>query len=381
MKKANLNRMVKSCMGILLVLSFLSITCKKPAVETGLKDPFKDKFLIGVAVNAPQILGKDSIARSFIIRHFNSLTAENAMKWERIHPKPGKYNFTLADTMVNFAQQNGMAMIGHTLVWHAQTPSWVFQDSTGAPLTRDALLSVMKDHIFTVVGRYKGKVKGWDVVNEALNEDGSMRKSKWMDIIGEDYVQKAFEYTHEADPDAELYYNDFNIELPGKREGAIKLVKALQDSGIKVGGLGIQGHWHLDFPSLQTIDTSLTEFGKLGIPLMITEFEINVIPERELSVIGAEISQSAEYKAAIDPYSGGLPDSVQQKLADCYAGIFKLFLKHDDKVSRVTFWGLHDGYSWKNNWPVRGRTNYPLLFDRQYQPKPAYYAVIKTVEP
>ncbi|MBN2273952.1 MAG: endo-1,4-beta-xylanase [Bacteroidales bacterium] len=380
MKKSNLNHSLRSFAGFCLVMVFLCLSCRKPADERGLKDAFSDKFLIGVSVDTYQILKPDSLAQDFIKMHFNAVTAENAMKWERIHPLPGQYTFMLADSIVDFAVRNGMAVIGHTLVWHAQTPSWVFEDSTGNLLTRDSLLAVLKDHVLTVVGRYKGRIKGWDVVNEALNEDGSMRKSKWMEIIGEDYVEKAFEYAHEADPDAELYYNDYNIELPGKREGAIKLIKDLQAKGIKVGGLGIQGHWHMDFPSLGTIDTSLNDFGELGLQVMITEFEVNVLPERELSIVGAEISQTAEYMASVDPYADGLPDSVQQQLADRYAGIFNLFVKHNDKVSRVTFWGIHDGYSWKNNWPIRGRTNHPLLFDRQYQPKPAYYSVINTTQ-
>jgi endo-1,4-beta-xylanase len=377
MKKSNLHVVFKSLFRYILVVAFLSLSCKKPAI--GLKDAFKDQFLIGVAVDTEQILGTDTLAHDFMKKQFNSLTAENAMKWERIHPLPGEYAFTLADSMVAFAERNRMAVIGHALIWHQQTPSWVFEDSSGTPLTRDSLLSIMKDHIYTIAGRYKGLVKGWDVVNEAIDEDGQMRKTKWLEIIGEDYVQKAFEFAREADPDAELYYNDYNIELPGKREGAIKLIKSLQEKGVKIDGVGIQGHWHLKSPDLHEIDTSIQLYGAIGLKVMITEMEINVIPE-PANIVGADISQTAEYQKQMNPFPESLPDSVQQQLADRYAAIFNLFLKHSDKVTRVTFWGIHDGYSWKNNWPIKGRTNYPLLFDRNYQPKPAFYAVIKTVK-
>jgi endo-1,4-beta-xylanase len=342
---------------------------------TGLKDSYKELFLVGTALNGWQLMGKDTLALDFAARHFNSVTAEDAMKWERIHPRPDIYNFTIADSLVAFALRNDMAVIGHCLLWHSQVPDWVFEDASGKPLTRDALLQRLKDHINTVVGHYKGKVKGWDVVNEAIGDDGLMRQTKWLKIIGEDYVQKAFEFAKEADPNAELYYNDYNIELKGKREGVVKLIKSLQAKGVKVDAIGIQGHWHLDSPSLQEIDESIKEYASLGCKVMITEFEVNVIPEP--NIVGAEISQNAAYQEKLNPYAKGFPDSMQVVLAKRYADLFGIFVKNRETITRVTFWGLHDGYSWKNNWPIRGRSNYPLLFDRQYQPKPAYDAVIE----
>lgn len=362
---------------IILALIALSCTNNKTITEPekGLKDYFADKFYIGTALNAPQIMGKDSLALDFVAKHFNSITAENAMKWERIHPGPGEYNFALSDSMVAYGQRNGMFIIGHCLLWHSQTPKWVFEDSLGKPLGRDALLERLKEHIFTVVGRYKGKVKGWDVVNEAVGDDGQMRKSKWMEIIGEDFVQKAFEYAREADPDCELYYNDYNIELRNKREGVVKLIKSLQENGVKVDGIGIQGHWHLDSPGLDEIEESFDVYKGLGCKVMITEFEINAIPE-PTQIVGAEISQRAEYLEEMNPWPESFPDSMQQVLAKRYADMFSAFLRHSDNISRITFWGVHDGYSWKNNWPIPGRTNYPLLFDRNYQAKPAYDSVI-----
>ncbi|HDR90463.1 MAG TPA: endo-1,4-beta-xylanase [Bacteroidetes bacterium] len=374
MKIQLINNLVKPIAGFIAFMLLLN-SCSRP--EPGLKDKFTDHFLIGAALNTNQIMAIDSAALPFVIRHFNSITAENAMKWERIHPRPGEYNFTVPDSLVAFGERNGMFIVGHCLLWHQQTPDWVFEDSLGNPLDREALLEVLKNHIFTVMDRYKGKVHGWDVVNEAVDEDGQMRRTKWYEIIGEDYVQKAFEFAREADPRAELYYNDYNIEQPGKREGAVKLLQSLIKNGVKIDGVGIQGHWHLNSPSLEVIDSSLTIFSSLGLKVHITELDIDVLPS-PYEGMGADISHTAEFMQAMNPWPESLPDSMQQALAQRYADIFNIFLKHHAVLDRVTFWGLHDGYSWKNNWPVRGRTNYPLLFDRNYQPKPAYDAVMET---
>jgi endo-1,4-beta-xylanase len=347
--------------------------------ETTLSKAYEDHFLIGTAINGMQISGADPQALPFIAGQFNSVTAENEMKWERIHPKPGVYNFGVADSIVDFAERNGMKVIGHTLVWHSQTPRWVFQDSLGNQLTRDALLERMREHIHAVVGHYKGLVLGWDVVNEAVNEDGSLRKTKWLEIIGEDYIEKAFIFANEADPDAELYYNDYNNEEPAKLAGVIPIIKNLQAKGIRIDGVGIQGHWHLDSPDMAIVDKSIGEYGALGMKVMITEMEINVLPT-PTRFYGAEISNRGAYLDSLNPYVEGLPDSVQTQLTNRYAELFRILLKHDDAVTRVTFWGVHDGYSWKNGWPIPGRTNYPLLFDRNYGLKPAYHAVLKEAE-
>jgi endo-1,4-beta-xylanase len=301
------------------------------------------------------------------------------MKWERIHPQSGKYDFAVADSIVKFALENKMFVVGHVLVWHSQTPDWVFQDSLGKPLTRDALISRMKDHISTVVGHFKGRVKGWDVLNEAVNEDGSLRKTKWLEIIGKDYIQLAFQFANSADPGAELYYNDYNNELPAKREGIIPIIKDLKEKGVRIDGMGIQGHWHLDSPDLKVIDESISKYAALGLKVMITEMEVNVLPTPP-EVYGADVSQQAVYLEKLNPYAAGLPDSVSNQLAKRYADLFGVFMKHKDAVTRVTFWGVNDAYSWKNDWPIKGRTNYPLLFDRNYKPKAAYYSVIKSAK-
>jgi endo-1,4-beta-xylanase len=383
MKSLTRHLVIRLIIGLALPVALLGFSCRKSAEPVkqaeGLKDSFKDKFLIGVALNESQILGKDTLAHAFTMQHFNSVTAENDMKWERIHPEPDVYNFAVPDSLIAFGQRNGMFIVGHTLVWHSQVPDWVFTDESGKQLTRDALLQRMRDHIFTVVGRYKGKVNGWDVVNEAVDEDGQLRKSKWYEIIGEDYIQKAFEYAREADPAAALYYNDYNIELRKKREGTVRLLQDLQQKGVKIDGVGIQGHWHLESPDLQEIDSSFQVYGDLGLKIMITELDVNVIPEPS-GIIGADIAQHADYQSQLNPWPESFPDTMQQVLANRYAALFGLFLKHSDKVNRVTFWGIHDGYSWKNNWPIPGRSTYPLLFDRKYQPKPAYDAVVELTE-
>jgi endo-1,4-beta-xylanase len=363
-----------------ILFSAIAITgCRAqvPGQEPGLKDVFNGCFQVGVAINPAQILGRDPMDHEFILKHFNSVTAENEMKFERIHPKPGVYNFKIGDSLVAFAGRNNLFVEGHVLVWHSQTPAWIYKDSLGNQLNRDALLERMKDHIFTVAGRYKGKVNGWHVVNEAIDDDGQMRKSKYYEIIGEDYVQKAFEFAHEADPDAELYYNDYNIEVPGKREGAIKLLKLLKESGVRIDGVGLQGHYLTDFPTLADIDSTIRIFSEMGFKIIITELDLDPLPN-PFDKAYAEISKRAEYKEFMDPYKNGMPDSVEIIFNKRYADLFAIFVKYRDVIDRVTFWGLNDRYSWKNNFPIFGRTNYPLLFDRNYQPKPAFYEVIKT---
>jgi endo-1,4-beta-xylanase len=340
-----------------------------------LKDAYKNTFYIGTAVSSMQIMGMDAESDKILTEHFNSVTAENAMKWERIHPKPGIYNFDTADLFVANGMKNCMFIVGHCLLWHQQTPAWVFTDSSGRDVSREILLNRLHDHIHTIVSRYKGKIKGYDVVNEALNEDGSMRQSKWFEIIGEDYIAKAFEFAHEADPEAELYYNDFNIESPAKRTGVIKIIQGLKSRGLKIDGIGIQGHWHLNSPKLTDIDSSIAIYGNLGLKVMITELDVNVLPSPD-NFSGAEITTSFAMSKELNPYPQQLPESMQTQLTNRYSDFFKIFLKHKNVMERVTFWGISDKTSWLNNWPVKGRTNYPLLFDRNYKTKPVVKALI-----
>jgi endo-1,4-beta-xylanase len=342
---------------------------------TTLKDAYKNSFYVGSAINTRQITGNDARGAALVARQFNSISPENALKWEVIHPRPDVYSFEVADKYVEFGEKNHMFIVGHNLVWHSQVPNWVFEDAAGKPLTRDALLQRMHDHIFTVVGRYKGRIRSWDVVNEALNEDGTLRQSKWLKIIGEDYIEKAFQYAHEADPKAELNYNDYSLENEAKRNGAIALVKKLQAQGIPVAVVGVQGHDSLDWPSTELEDATITAFAKLGVKVAITELDVDVLPPVVRG--SAEVSLNVKADPKLNPYVNGLPDAVQTALAKRYADLFAIYMKHRAAMSRVTFWGVTDGDSWKNNWPVVGRTDYPLLFDRAGQPKPAFDAVIR----
>jgi endo-1,4-beta-xylanase len=313
-------------------------------------------------------------------KHFNSITPENILKWEEVHPELNKYNFEAVDRYVEFGEQHNMHIIGHTLVWFYQTPDWVFQDESGKPLTREALLERMKDHIFTVMGRYKGRIHGWDVVNEAIVDDGGFRKCKWLEIIGEDYLLKAFEYARQADPSAQLYYNEYDFEKGPKCEGVIRLIQDLQSKGAQIDGIGIQGHWFLDWPSIQEIETYILALSKLGIKLMVTEMDISVLPFYPVDSKAVDISSfDAEWQKKNNPYHDFLPDSVQKDQAKRYAELFSLFRKHRDKFSRITFWAVHDRQSWRSYLPIRGRTDYPMLFDRQCKPKPAFDAVTKIV--
>jgi endo-1,4-beta-xylanase len=344
---------------------------------TTLKDAFRGAFRVGAALNANQFSERDARAVALVKTQFNTITPENVLKWESVHPQPGKYDFSASDQYVAFGEKNGMFVVGHTLVWHNQTPRWVFQDASGKPVTRDTLLARMHDHIRTVVGRYKGRIKGWDVVNEALDEDGSLRRSPWLTIIGEDYIAKAFQFAHDADPGAELYYNDYSVENAAKRSGAVQLIAKLKAQGIPVAAIGLQGHDKMGWPTPAQQDSTIVALAKLGVKVNITELDVDVLPPA-IQNRTADVSVRAELDPRANPYSAGLPDAVQQALAARYAALFEVFVRHQDVIDRVTFWGVGDGDSWLNNWPVRGRVSYPLLFDRQDNPKPAFDAVIRT---
>jgi endo-1,4-beta-xylanase len=342
-----------------------------------LKDAVKDSFVVGAAINRAQIYEEDTRGAAIVKAQFNAITPENILKWGAVHPKPDTYDFEASDRYVAFGEKYHMYIVGHTLVWHNQTPGWVFQDEKGNPVSRDVLLKRMREHIQTVVGRYKGRIHSWDVVNEALNDDGTLRQTPWLKIIGEDYIAKAFQFAHEADPAAQLNYNDYSLENEAKRNGAIALIKKLKEQGVPVSGVGLQGHDSLEWPTVEQVDATITAFGKLGVRVMITELDVDVLPHANQNQ-GADVTLSVEAQAKLNPYVDGLPDAVQQLLAKRYAELFAVFVKHRGVVSRVTFWGVTDADSWRNNWPVKGRTDYPLLFDRNGRPKAAFDAVIRT---
>ncbi|GIL41164.1 endo-1,4-beta-xylanase [Roseiterribacter gracilis] len=340
-----------------------------------LKESYDGLFRIGVALNQRQFEERDQRALKIVAAEFNSISPENALKWESVHPRPAEYRFDAADRYVAFGEKQGMQVIGHALVWHNQTPSWVFQDERGAPLTRDALLARMREHIHTVVGRYKGRIAGWDVVNEALDEDGTLRKSPWQRIIGDDYIEQAFAFAREADPSAELYYNDYSIEREAKRAGAVRLMQRLLARGVKITAIGLQGHDHLRYPSGAQQEATIRAFASLGLQVNITELDIDPLP-RIADEVTAEVTLSAAATDALNPYRSGLPDAKQRELAEKYGELFAIFAKYRGTIGRVTFWGVTDGDSWLNDWPVRGRTSYPLLFDRAGARKPAYDEVL-----
>lgn len=283
--------------------------------------------------------------------------------------------------MVEIAEKSGATPIGHCLVWHSQTPRWFFEGAEGQPVTRDIALARLRMHISTVVGHYKGRIKQWDVVNEALNDGpGLLRASPWLKAIGDDYIAEAFRAAHAADPDAILIYNDYNIELPYKRPKALQLLKSLLDQKVPINAVGIQCHWRLDNPNLADMEESIQAYSKLGLKVMITELDIGVLPTQYQGAdIGTVETMTPDQQATMNPYTKGLPDSVAQQQAERYRQAFEMFRRHRDAIGRVTLWGIRDGNSWLNNFPVRGRTDYPLLFDRAGQPKPAFFAVQKAV--
>jgi endo-1,4-beta-xylanase len=356
-----------------LITTVLAGKADAPAM---LKDAYKQDFFVGAAVNAAQFTEKDARGVALIKTQFNSITPENALKWENIHPRLDTYAFDLSDKFVAFGEANHMFIVGHCLVWHNQIPADVFRDTRGNLLNREVLLQRMRDHIHTVVGRYKGKIASWDVVNEALNEDGTLRQSLWFKIIGEDYIEKAFQYAHEVDPQAQLTYNDYSLENEPKRNGALALIAKLKAKGVPITSVGLQGHDTLTWPSIEQEDTTISAFAKLGVNVAISELDIDVLPHAANQET-ADITTNIQADASLNPYVNGLPDSVQQALAQRYAELFAVFLKHRDVISRVTFWGVTDGDSWRNDWPVKGRTSYPLLFDRNGQSKPAFDVVIR----
>ena len=333
--------------------------------QKGLKDYYKNYFPIGVAVN-PRMVQPGPEAE-FIKAQFSSLTPENAMKMGPIHPEEKRYFWKDADAIVDFAQQNNLKVRGHTLCWHNQTPRWFFTDSTGKQVTREVLLARMKQHINDVVGRYKGKIYAWDVVNEAVPDTGTgiYRKSKFYEIIGEDYIEKAFEYAHAADPSAQLFYNDYNTESASKRDRIYQLVKKMKDKGVPINGVGLQGHWSIYEPTAQELEESITRFASLGLKVQITELDMSVYPKEH------------ERRERKDTDKSEFTSVMNDKQAAQYKMLFEVFRKHKDKLTSVTFWNLSDKYSWLDTFPVANRKDFPLLFDQNYQPKKAFAEVVK----
>lgn len=350
-----------------MAITMAACSSQKQAEEPTLKDVFKDKFLIGTAMNTWQVAGMDTAAQNVVKKHFNSIVAENCMKCEVIHPEENRYDFTSADSLVAFGEANEMTIIGHCLIWYSQCAPWFWVDDKGKFVTPEVLKQRMKDHIHTVVGRYKGRIHGWDVVNEAIVEDGSYRNSPFYQILGEEFIPLAFQYAHEADPDAELYLNDYGMNVSGRRDTYVKIIKNLQERGLRIDAIGMQGHMGMDYPSFDEFEESLLAYAGTGIKVMITELDMSALPSVNFS---ANITDTVAFRKSLNPYTEELPDSASQVWNNRMKDVFNLFLKHADKITRVTAWGVTDKDSWKNDFPVKGRTDYPLLFDRNYEPKP-----------
>ncbi len=367
---------------------FALSSCKEKNTSslTSLKDAFKDNFLIGAAVTPGITEGKDTAAQHILLSHFNSITAENIMKAALINPEPGVYDFQPADDFVSFGEKHNMFIIGHTLVWHNQCPSWFFTNAQGKPNTKEQQIERLRSHIEAVAGRYAGRVHAWDVVNEVIGEDGNYRSTNWVNAFGngDTLVKYAFKFAAQYAPDTELYYNDFNTWRPAKREGIIRLVKMLQQEGIRIDGIGMQAHWGLNYPQTKYIEQAIEAYAATGLKVMITELDVDVLPlTKEGQVIGQSMAdkqfQLEEFKSFFDPYANSIPDSIETALANRYAELFSIFNKYKEKISRVTLWGIDDSMSWKNDYPIPGRTNYPLLWTRAYQPKQALKAILETV--
>lgn len=380
---------ILSCLVLPLSAVFNSCGTSKTAtginIQSGmtLKDVYKDAFLVGTAVNLAITSGSDKYLQDIVVKQFNSITVENVMKAALINPQPGIYNYGPADEFVAFGEKHGMFIVGHTLVWHNQCPPWFFTNALGKPNSKEEQMERLRSHIAAVAGRYAGRVHAWDVVNEVIDDDGSYRRTTWVNAFGngDTLVKYAFKFAAQYAPNTELYYNDFNAWRPAKRDGIVRMIKMLQKQGIRIDGVGMQGHWGLNYPRTSYIEDAIDAYAACGIKVMITELDVDVLPlTKEGQIIGQGMSdkqfQLEEFKTFLDPYPTGLPDTVQSLLAKRYAELFDIFYKRRDKIARVTLWGVHDGMSWKNDYPVPNRTNYPLLWDRQYKPKSALDAVL-----
>lgn len=362
-------------LGLLLASAAFAQKGNKAEVLPSLQSTLGKYFLIGVAVDTRLPAGQDPAAEAVVKEQFNQVVAENCMKGEENHPEVNRFDFTDGDKLVDWAQKNGKTVIGHCLVWHSQPPKWMFTDANGKTVSREVLIGRMYNHIMTVVTHYKGKIKGWDVVNEAFEDDGSYRKSPYYNIIGPEFIELAFQFAHEADPNVELYYNDYSTSKPGKREAICKLVRSLKSKGLRIDAVGMQSHNGYNYPDYAEYEKSIEAFAAEGVKVMMTELDVNMLPNPE-GFGGAEISQNFELQAKYNPYVKGLDKKAQKLFNQRYLDLFKIIERHKNVISRVTFWGVNDGHTWLNDWPIKGRTNYPTLIDRNNQLKP----VVKDIE-
>ena len=360
--------------GLICFISCASKIVSEPSSKLSLGTHFKDLFYLGAAINENTILGLDPKSTTIVNSEYNTISPENSLKWMFIQPSPNKFNFKAADKYVEMGLKNNMYIVGHALVWHNQLADFM-QNLENSAETR----AHVENHINTLVSRYKGKIDAWDVVNEAFEEDGSLRASVFYKNMGKNYIEEVFRKTEKVDPDVDLIYNDYNLYKPKKRAAVLEMVKKFKANGTQINGVGVQAHWDLKSPSIEEIEQIILDVHAAGVYVSFTELDISVLPN-PWEMVGAEVTQNFsqfEGDPKMNPYPNGLPDNIQEKLAKRYQEIFNVFVKHSDKINRVTFWGVMDKHSWLNDWPIKGRTNYPLLFDRNYNPKPAYKSVLE----
>jgi GH35 family endo-1,4-beta-xylanase len=326
-----------------------------------IKDVYRKHFLIGTAGDVPGDYSDEELG--LVTGHFHIVTAENCMKPGPIHPREDTWRFERPDALVKWCAANRIAIHGHALVWHAQTNDWFFRGGDKAAVTQR-----LKDHISTLVGRYKGKIRGWDVVNEAINDGGddrtarteNLRNSSWLRALGPEYIPLAFTFAHEADPDAKLYYNDYGIETGAKHASSMVLLKRLIKDRVPIHGVGIQGHWRTGNIPYEALDKAIADYASLGLKVSITELDVTI-----RGASGGQFGGGGRWKGAVTPPS---PRDLEAQ-ADDYARLFAIFIKHKKVVERVTFWGLSDRRTWRFG-------QHPLLFDSKNQRKPAYAAIV-----
>ena len=359
-----------------LAICLSSMSTQSVLAQKTMREAFDGKFLIGTAINTRQVKSNDPKVINVIKDQFSALVAENCMKAEEIHPKKDLYDWRDADALVDLAEKNGQVITGHCLVWHSQCPYWFFKDDMGNQVTREELINRLRDHIHTVVGHYKGRIKGWDVVNEAILDNGEFRQSQFYKIIGPEFIRLAFQFAHEADPDAELYYNDYSMDGARKRAAVVNLIRDLKANGCRIDAIGMQSHVAFD-TNLEEYEKSITTYAAEGVKVMVTELDLSVLPWPSAGFRGAAVETNFEYKNELNPYTEGLPAEKAKEQSDFFVKLFRIYLNHKDIISRVTFWGLTDADSWKNGWPVPFRTDYPLAIDRNYEPKPFVKEIIK----
>jgi len=325
---------------------------------------FEKQFIVGASIAPSNTLGREG---ALLKKHFTSLTTENVLKMAPVHPEENRYHFAPADSIADFAQANGIRFRGHTLVWHKQCPEWMFREKDGSRVGRERLLQRLKEHIQTVAGRYKGRVYAWDVVNEAISDNPSetYTRTPFYEIIGEEYIELAFRWAHEADPDALLFYNDYKETDSVKRRKIIQLVTDLKKKGVPIHGVGLQGHWSIFEPSAETLEATLRDYAATGLLLHITELDISVWP-------GEPQRREKSEKDADDSFT----EERDRRQQEQYAIVFGKFRKYADAIDAVVFWCMSDGHSWLNHWPVRGRNDHPLLFDRELNPKSSFWRVV-----